>query len=126
MYFAKELKLASTSNVKTTALHVDYISTKAVLRNKQVLDKAQNKVQETTQENVKNFTQQNSLINSKGAYEGNSKMFSLFKLPSTSLNQTPSFEKTLPQEPKEVKELNMRHKMVNTYIANDNYYKVTA
>ena len=53
-------------------------------------------------------------------------MFSLFQKPHATLDQTPKLENTIPKEPSDIKELNMRHKMVNTYIANDNYYKITA
>lgn len=72
------------------------------------------------------FNGKNSLMNAQSAYTNNAKIFSLITTPKTTLNQTPSLENTLPQEPRDIKELNMRHKMVNTYLANENYYKVTA
>ena len=72
------------------------------------------------------FNGKNSLINANSAYATNTKTFSLIITPKTTLNQTPSLDNTLPREPRHIKELNMRHKMVNTYLANENYYKVTA
>ena len=122
-------KLSSTSqprSFKTSNIPVDYISKGLVLNNKQELENKQNNTKNETKNNLNKFTTKNSLINAKNAYEGNSKMFSLFTIPNIALNQTPSVEQTLPKEPQDIKELNMRHKMVNTYLANDNYYKVTA
>ena len=75
---------------------------------------------------ISKFNGKNSLMNLNTSYTSNSTMFSLMRKPHTSFDQTPNIEKTLPQEPKDIKELNMRHKMVNTYVANENYYKVTA
>lgn len=114
------------TNIKSVQLPVDYISKSVVLNNKQELEKQQNKQIDSQKNSLSAFTGQNSLINAKSAYESNSKMFSLLKIPTTTLHQTPSLDSTLPAEPREMKELNMRHKMVNTYLANDNYYKVTA
>lgn len=121
-------ELPSTS-LKTQNLPIDYISKNTVLHNKQELDKQQNKSSqtiETAKSTLLKFTGQNTLINAQSAYTSNAKMFSLFKLPNTPLNQTVSLENTLPKEPREIKEFNMRQTMVNTYTANDNYYKVTA
>ncbi|MBL4729805.1 MAG: hypothetical protein JKY28_00135 [Sulfurimonas sp.] len=93
---------------------------------KQKLQNSQTKEYQQTQKNLNTFDGKNTLLNAKSAYEVNSKMFSLIQAPRTPLKQTPSIEKTLPKEPKEIKELNIRYKMLSTYIANDNYYKITA
>ena len=122
-------KNLSATDFKSSNLPIDYVSNNKVLRNKQFLEGQSQQFSET-QDNLKKFTNkfitQNSLINAKDAYENNSKMFSLFKKPHATLNQTPNIENTLPKEPQDIKELNMRNLMVNTYISNDNYYKITA
>ena len=115
--------------VESSDLPVNYISKNLVLKNKQLLQNQKKYLDEpenSTKELTNKFSLQNSLINAKDAYEKNSIMFSLFQKPHATLNQTPKLEDTLPREPSDIKELNMRHKMVNTYIANDNYYKITA
>ncbi|MCD4668509.1 MAG: hypothetical protein K8R44_08010 [Sulfurimonas sp.] len=117
-----------TSNIdfKKSNLPVDYISKKQVLHNKQQLNIVENSSQRKTKNLTKKFDLQNSLINADSAYKSNLKMFSLLKKPHATIDQTPNIQNTLPKEPMDIKELNMRHIMVNTYIANDNYYKVTA
>ena len=126
--FSSKLSTATQSYTSPTTSTIpnNFISKSLVLNNKQDLAQQQNSTNNLAKNDLDNFSIKNSLINAKSAYEGNSKMFSLISVPSTALNQTPSIEKTLPPEPRDIKELNMRHKMVNTYIANDNYYKVTA
>jgi len=115
-------KNLSATDFKSSNLPIDYVSNNKVLRNKQFLEDQSQQFNGTQNK----FSTQNSLINAKDAYENNSKMFSLFKKPHAVLNQTPNIENTLPKEPKDIKELNMRNLMVNTYISNDNYYKITA
>ena len=123
---SKLSQTVSSIDSKTSNLPVNYISTNQVLNNKQEIDEKQNTLVNTTKNLTNKFTSQNSLINAKNAYENNSKMFSLFQKPHATLDQTPSIKNTLPEEPMDVKESNLRHKMVNTYIDNDNYYKITA
>mgnify|MGYP000442045682 CR=1 FL=1 len=124
--FSKELTKVSSELDTKTSSPINYISQKQVLHNKQELTRQENKLEDSIKDSINKFTNQNSLLSSRSAYESNSKMFSLFKIPQVALNQTPSIDNTLPKEPRDIKELNMRHKMVNTYIANDNYYKITA
>ena len=125
--FDSKLKENTSSiDFKKSNLPVDYISKKQVLSNKQQLNTSENSFQKKTKNLINKFTLQNSLINVNTAYTSNSKMFSLLKKPHAILDQTPNIHNTLPKEPMDIKELNMRHIMVNTYIANDNYYKVTA
>ena len=135
--FSSKLTQATSSpTLINTALPVDYISKSQVLNNKLELDYQKDKLKEsknnsfsTTKEFTSKLSAQSSLVSAQSAYESNSKIFSLYQKPHATLNQTPDIEKTLPKEPKEIqeiKELNMRHKMVNTYIANDSYYKITA
>jgi len=126
----------SSLNYKTSNIPISYISQSQVLNNKNELE-AQSRQLKEPKEKAKNeikelinrYTSQNTLLNAKKSYEGNSRIFSLMKKPKVAFDQTPSLEKTLPQKPpevKEIRELNMRHKMVNTYLANENYYTVTA
>lgn len=125
--FSKKLdEVSSDIGVKTSSLPVNYISQKQTLHNKQEIVFQEDKLQSSIKDNIDKFKNQNVLVNSKNAYESNTKMFSLFKIPQVALNQTPSIDNTLPKEPRDIKELNMRHKMVNTYIENDSYYKITA
>ena len=113
----KSLPVLST----TTNLPVNYISNYKVLNNQQKLQ------QETSQNNEKlKFTKINAHLNATNAYTDNSKIFSLLLKPRATLDQTPHVDKKLPVEVQEIQEENLRHTMVNTYIANDNYYKITA
>ena len=136
--FSNKLKSSIGSVSYTTSnLPISYISQSQVLNNKNELEaqskqlkEPQDKNQEKTQSLIGKYTAQNSLISAKSSYEaGSIKIFSVMRKPQVALNQTPSIENSLPNKPQEVadaRELTMRHKMVNTYIANDNYYKVTA
>jgi len=101
-------------------LPVDYISNYKSFSNQQKLhEQMQNK---NTQE-LKKLT---VLNNAKTAYEENTKMFPLLKKPSLTLTQTPKIDEKLPRDVQEAKEKNLRHLMVNTYLANDKYYHITA
>ena len=101
-------------------LPVDYVHNYKAFNNQL---KLQEQVQ--TPDEIK-FKKIKDLDSAKNAYEENSKMFPLFKKPSFSLSQPMIANKTLPQDIKELKEENLRHVMVNTYIANDKYYQITA
>jgi hypothetical protein len=125
-FSAKLNKVSSDLGLKTSSIPVNYISQKQILHNKQEIRFQEDKLQGSIKNNIDKFKNQNILMSSKSAYDSNSKMFSLYRIPQVALNQTPSIDNTLPKEPRDIKELNMRHKMVNTYMANDNYYKITA
>ena len=125
-FSSKLNEVSSELGVKTSSIPINFLSQKQILHNKQEIVFQQDKLQRSIKENVDKFKNQNILVNSKSAYESNTKMFSLFRIPQVALNQTPSIDNTLPKEPRDIKELNMRHKMVNTYMSNDNYYKITA
>lgn len=132
--FDSELsKKNSSLSFKSSNLPIDYISKSQFLHNKQELEfqkqqlqEPQNKTLNQTKEMMNKFSGQNSLLSAKSAYESNSKMFSLFQKPHATLDQTPKTDKKLPLKTQEAKENNLRHLMVNTYIANDKYYQVTA
>ena len=123
----------SLSKSKTATLPIDYVSTPLLLKNKQEIESQKQQLQKSpdkelvkTKNTLTKFTAPNSLLNAKSAYESNSIMFSLFQKPNATLNQTPKIDETLALKTQEAKENNLRHLMVNTYIANDNYYKITA
>jgi len=53
-------------------------------------------------------------------------MFSLLVKPKQTINQTPKIDQKMPIEAQDAKESVIRSTMVNAYIANDNYYRITA
>ena len=132
--FNSELKKDDSSvHFKNPNLPIDYIAKSQVLNNKYELEAQKQQFEEQiprdlnkTKDTINKFSGQNSLLNAKNAYENNSKMFSLIKIPHSTLDQTPKVDKEMPKKAQEAKELSMRHLMVNTYIANDNYYQITA
>ncbi|MCF6308993.1 MAG: hypothetical protein L3J19_00745 [Sulfurimonas sp.] len=101
-------------------LPIDYVSNYKSFNNQQ---KLQNQMK--SQDEI-NFQQIKVMSSAKSAYEENSKMFPLLKKPTVTFNQADKIDKSLPQDIQELKEENMRHIMVNTYLANDKYYQVTA
>ena len=93
-------------------LPVSYISEFKVLRNQQ-------KLQEQTQQSQKTkFTKVTTLKNAQIAYGENSTIFSLLKKPKVPLGRM--------QSSYIMSNASMKQNALNTYIANDNYYKVTA
>jgi len=102
------------------SLPINYISNYKSFHNHQ-------KLQEHLQSQGEYTLKQLSTLNSaKVAYDENSKMFSLARKPSLSLSQTPKIDEKLPRQEQEAKEKTLRHSMINAYISNDNYYRVTA
>jgi len=102
------------------SLPINYISNYKSFHNHQ-------KLQEHLESQSEYKLKQLSTLNSaKIAYDENSKMFSLARKPSLSLSQTPKIDEKLPRQEQEAKEKTLRHSMINTYISNDNYYRITA
>jgi len=101
-------------------LPIDYVSNYKSFNNQQ---KLQEQVKSQDELKSKKTT---AMKNAKIAYEDNSKIFSLLKKPTTTLNQTKRIDKKLPLNIQEIKESNLRHTMVNTYLENDKYYQITA
>lgn len=123
--FAGKLKSSAVS-FNSNFLPLDYIQKNNNSYIKQQIDISLENSKKSAMESAKKFSNHVILLNAGSAYLSNTKMFSQFRLPHTPINQTPSLDDTLPKEPKEMKELIVRHKMVNTYIENDRYYQVTA
>jgi len=111
----KESKQSTTAFEKVAAeqkLPVSYISAFKVLRNQQKLHE---QVQQQTQKSK--FTKVNVLQNAQSAYKENSVIFSFIKKPKVPLS---GVQTKLPTN------FSTKLKALNTYIENDNYYKVTA
>jgi hypothetical protein len=122
------------SNIlNTSSLPIDYVSTPLLLKNryeiesqKQKMQDGENKTVETIKENLDKFQEQNFLLNLKDSYESNAIMFPILQKPHVALNQTPTIDQSLPKNIQELKENNLRHVMVNTYLENNIYYQITA
>ena len=112
--FSKQLEKVVASSVK---IPLNYISNYKTLNNKQLLQQQS--------ENAKNYSQTkfskiNKMNNAQSAYSGSVKLFSLLPKPKIALIQTPKQPQNLQQNSA------IKAKIVNTYIENDNYYKITA
>lgn len=114
--FSTKLQTLETSNiVLSKKLPINYISNYKAIYNRQQMDH-----QELTQNKAKTtFAKVSAMGNAKVAYEENAKTFSFLLKPKVTLNQTP---KELPN----TKISSLKQSIVNTYIENDNYYKITA
>ena len=95
---------------KSAGLPLNYISNYKVFNNKQKLQD-----DETYQDKDKaQYTHSKTIQNAKDAYADNSKIFSFFIEPKATQSQTLHVDN------------NTRHKAINTYLANDSYYQITA
>jgi len=108
---------------ETSLFPINYVSNYKVLNNQQ---KLQESYQNTKNSEKLKFSKFNKLSNAKSAYSENTKLFSLHVKPNITLDQTPKIDKNSPKNHQEAKEQAIRHTMINTYIANENYYKITA
>ncbi|QOY54172.1 hypothetical protein HUE87_09815 [Candidatus Sulfurimonas marisnigri] len=116
----KSLPNSTIDSSSNKNLPVDYVSNYKSFNNQQKLQE-----QIKSQDEIK-YTKIKDIKNAKVAYEDNSKMFSLSRKPTASLDQTPKIDKDIPKSIQELKESELRHIMVNTYTANDKYYQLTA
>ncbi len=118
-----ESQLSQSSVLKSKNIQnlpINYISNYKAFSNKQ-------KLQEGFENSTKNEYNKSKAINSaKTAYDDNSKIFSFLIEPKATQSQTPKVNEKLPSELQILQEQNMRHTMVNTYLANDKYYQITA
>lgn len=92
---------------------INYISNYKSFYNKQKLQDNQEKTKDELE-----FKKISDFKNAKISYENNSNLFSFMRVPKSSINQTPKIN--------QVNILNVRHTMVNTYLANDKYYQISA
>jgi len=119
--FETKLLSKTVKNLDTSPkFPINYISNYKSLNNQQ-------KLQENSQSSEKTkFLKLEVQAEAKKAYSDNSKIFSLILPPRATLDQTPTIDKKSPQHVQHIKEKNLRQTMLNTYIANENYYKITA
>lgn len=118
---------------KSLDLPVDYVVNNKSFGNKLELDRQEQELQNhkdselnKSKELTKEFMSNNSMKSAQLAYKENSSIFSLLRKTHQAIDQTPAIDKNLPNNIQEIKEQNMRHVMVNTYLSNDQYYKITA
>jgi len=62
----------------------------------------------------------------KTAYSDNSKLFALSYKPKAVIGNVTLVDRNLPKEAQETKEKIQKQKLINIYVENDNYYRVTA
>ncbi|WP_294961922.1 hypothetical protein [Sulfurimonas sp.] len=118
-----ESKLAQNSVIEskdTQNLPITYISNYKSFNNKQKLQE-----QLENKDGIK-FNKINDIKNAKEAYADNSVMFPLLSKPKTTQSQILQIDRELPMNLQEAQEKQIRHNMVNTYLANDKYYQITA
>ncbi|SFV54085.1 hypothetical protein MNB_SM-4-320 [hydrothermal vent metagenome] len=121
--FALKLLQNTQKNVLLNSkIPLNYISNYKALNNRELLDQQTSQQTATTLK----FSKLSAMSSSKVSYEENSKMFSFLIKPKGTINQTPKLDKNLPAKAQESQESFMKVKMLNTYISNDNYFKVTA
>ncbi|MEA1955273.1 MAG: hypothetical protein U9N02_02125 [Campylobacterota bacterium] len=117
-------KLHQNKTVLTSKLDIkspiNYISNYKSFANKQKIEEKLNFPQEQNlqKKEIDKYKKINTITNAKSSYETNSQKFSLLRVPHITLNQVQKNDEQLP--------IKLQQNMVNTYIANDNYYKVTA
>ncbi len=114
-------------------LPLDYVWSNKSLRNRFELERKSQKFQDSQnttlnkqEQLTKELSSKQTLETAKVAYQENGQKFSLVRKPQFTMDQTPRIDTKLPQNVQELQEQNMRRGMVNTYISNDNYYKITA
>ncbi len=116
--FKEKLSLnqnTQTQNLEHTKLPLDYVSTPKSLQNHYKLQQQLRDGDQTKYKKMQNLT------NAKSEYVQNSSIFPLILKPKPFVvKQTPH---TSSQE---LKNPTLKSKMINTYIENENYYKITA
>lgn len=117
--FESQLKDDTPIESKNTQnLPINYISNYKAFSNKQKMQ--ENFIDRESQK----FSKINTLNSAKEAYDENSKLFVVE--PKITQNQTSYIDKIIPSELESAQESQLRHTMVNTYLANDKYYQITA
>jgi len=96
---------------------INYISNYKSFANKQKIDQQLAHKENQTKELV-SYTKINTIQNAKASYETNAKTYPLLNIPKPTIGQAQKEDEKLPTK--------LQQKMVNTYIDNDNYYKITA
>ncbi|QOP43034.1 hypothetical protein FJR45_03325 [Sulfurimonas sediminis] len=112
--FSKNLEKVVASSVK---IPLNYISNYKSLHNQQLLQQ-QNAFKKEYAKTK--FEKINKISSAQNAYSENSHYFSLLQKPKTALTQEVKQPENIQQNTL------LKQKFINTYIANDNYYRVTA
>ncbi len=111
--FSTELEKVASS----TKIPLNYISRYKSLNNQQLLQQQNERNKDYSKTK---FEKINKITTAQNAYSENSKLFPLLQKPKIALAQE-------VKQPKNIQQNNvLKQKFINTYIANDNYYKVTA
>ena len=113
-------------SIKTFNNNALYIKPISYLYSSKTFNNKYRLQEQNSQKSQIKFTKLTSISHARDAYEESSKIYSFFKSTNISINQTPKINKNLPQELKKLKTENLRHTMLDTYIENDKYYKITA
>jgi hypothetical protein len=108
------------------SLPVDYIAKNNNFYTKLFLENHQDQQSAQTKELTHKFIDQSTLQDAKKAYTQAPKMTSLFRETFLALDKTQLEEAKPSQNTQDFKDAKMRKLMINTYIANENYYKITA
>jgi hypothetical protein len=125
-FSSKLLKESVTDTAKNASLPVDYIAKNNNFYTKLFLEKHQDEQSAQTKELTHKFIDQSTLQDAKKAYTQMPKMSSFFRETIMALDKKLQDEAKPSQATQEIKDVNIRKLMINTYIANDNYYKITA
>jgi len=125
-FASKPSKTTNQELILSKKLPLSYISNYKTLYTKQRL-MAQLEHKNMPQDFAKmKFTKINAQASAQLSYTQNSTMFSLLSKPKATLSQTPQHNKHLPEQAQKQKEHIVRAAMINTYVANENYYRLTA
>ena len=101
----------------STNIPINYISNYKSLHNQQLLQQQNEPKKEYSKTK---FEKINKINSAQNAYSENAKLFPLLQKPKIALIQE-------IKKPKNIQHNTLlKQKFINTYIANDNYYKVTA
>ena len=125
--FSKKLLEQGNSDVILSKnIPLSYISNYKIIHAKQLINQ-QREERDTEQVKAKTkFTKLSAQSSAQLSYVENSTMFSLKAIPKLTLSQTPKLNKKLPLEEQKAQEKVLKNLMVNTYTANENYYRITA
>jgi len=105
---------------------VDYIAKNNNFYTKLFLEKNQDEQSAQTKELTHKFIDQSTLQDAKKAYTQLPKMSSFFRETFIAFDKTQTVASKSSQETQESKDTATRKLMIDTYIANDNYYKISA
>ncbi|MBU1217399.1 hypothetical protein KJ870_03225 [bacterium] len=125
-FSSKLLKESVADTAKNASLPVDYIARNNNFYTKLFLEEHQDEQSAQTKELTHKFIDQSTLQDAKKAYTQAPKMTSLFRETFLALDKTQLAEAKPSQNTQDFKDAKMRKLMINTYIANENYYKITA